>query len=415
MKSWAFLLLFLGSVLAEEQTCAADGTCAASLEDDPACVDNNDSCKSWATQGECDANPNYMLVQCMKSCFVCGEDVTTGLPEDGSDLGVPQHFPNPKTQLGELTALRLPRTRRYMKDTKVNDSVKKLCVNQHEKCMEWASQGECKSNELYMQKYCAPACFSCEYLAIEQKCPMDLENRPNIWGPGDLDTMFERLTAEPYLSQYNVQVLSSPKTDGPWILQFENVLSREEADQMIELGSIQGYQRSADVGIIKADGKHDRKISTGRTSTNAWCLDDCYRNETTQAIIHRLEEFTGIPDTNSEYLQLLRYEPSQFYESHHDYIGHHTMRQCGVRILTFFLYLNDVEEGGGTNFDRLNLTVTPKVGRAVLWPSVLSDSPSERDDRTHHQALPVERGVKFGANAWIHLRDFKEPYHNHCI
>ena len=28
---------------------------------------------------------------------------------------------------------------------------------------------------------------------------------------------------------------------------------------------------------------------------------------------------------------------------------------------------------------------------------------------THHEALPVERGIKFAANLWMHLYDFKTP------
>lgn len=36
---------------------------------------------------------------------------------------------------------------------------------------------------------------------------------------------------------------------------------------------------------------------------------------------------------------------------------------CGPRILTFFLYLSDVEEGGETGFPKMNLQVTPKKGR----------------------------------------------------
>lgn len=36
---------------------------------------------------------------------------------------------------------------------------------------------------------------------------------------------------------------------------------------------------------------------------------------------------------------------------------HHTERQQGVRTLTVFLYLNDVEEGGGTEFPTLGITV----------------------------------------------------------
>ena len=69
-----------------------------------------------------------------------------------------------------------------------------------------------------------------------------------------------------------------------------------------------------------------------------------------------------------------------------------------------YLYLNDVEAGGGTNFDLLDLTVQPKRGRALFWPSVLDSDPHKKDGRTTHQALPVEAGIKYGANAWFHQR-----------
>jgi prolyl 4-hydroxylase len=70
-----------------------------------------------------------------------------------------------------------------------------------------------------------------------------------------------------------------------------------------------------------------------------------------------------------------------------------------------FLYLNDVEAGGGTKFNDLNITVMPKRGRALLWPSVHNDEPNLKDERTKHEALPVEAGVKYGANAWFHQFD----------
>ncbi len=47
--------------------------------------------------------------------------------------------------------------------------------------------------------------------------------------------------------------------------------------------------------------------------------------------------------------------------------------------------------------------MTPKKGRAVLWPSVYNSEPMNKDPRTKHGALPVEAGLKFGANAWIHM------------
>jgi prolyl 4-hydroxylase len=82
--------------------------------------------------------------------------------------------------------------------------------------------------------------------------------------------------------------------------------------------------------------------------------------------------------------------------------------------LTVYLYLNEVEAGGGTNFPKLGLTVMPKRGRALIWPSVHNQMPHMKDPRTDHQAKTVLAGVKYGANAWFHMRDFKTPNQNHC-
>ena len=56
---------------------------------------------------------------------------------------------------------------------------------------------------------------------------------------------------------------------------------------------------------------------------------------------------------------MLRYLPCehpthpdcQFYRRHHDTIPELATMQPGPRVYTFFLYLSDVEEGGGTQFD----------------------------------------------------------------
>ena len=123
---------------------------------------------------------------------------------------------------------------------------------------------------------------------------------------------------------------------------------------------------------------------------------------------------TGIPEENQEHLQILRYEKGQFYNAHNDFIEEDLNRLHGVRILTFYLYLSDVEEGGETRFPRIGLAVKPKTGRAVLWPSIFNDRPSENDIRSDHQAMPVIKGEKYGLNAWYHLRKFK-GLPNECL
>ena len=64
-------------------------------------------------------------------------------------------------------------------------------------------------------------------------------------------------------------------------------------------------------------------------------------------------------------------------------------------------------EGGETHFTRLNISVKPKKGRALVWPSVLNEDPSLSDMRMYHEARPVTKGVKLAANHWIHQFDSK--------
>ena len=69
---------------------------------------------------------------------------------------------------------------------------------------------------------------------------------------------------------------------------------------------------------------------------------------------------TRVPsDEQLEFMQLPRYvacaharaAECQFYRRHHDAIPELGKMQCGPRVYTMFLYLSDVEEGGGTKFD----------------------------------------------------------------
>jgi prolyl 4-hydroxylase len=78
------------------------------------------------------------------------------------------------------------------------------------------------------------------------------------------------------------------------------------------------------------------------------------------------------------------------------------------------MYLSDVDAGGGTDFPDLGITVMPKKGRALLWPSVYNSEPMKADNRLRHQALPVEEGTKFAANGWLHMYDYQTPQKNGC-
>lgn len=119
------------------------------------------------------------------------------------------------------------------------------------------------------------------------------------------------------------------------------------------------------------------------------------------AIRTKIHQLTHIPEQNSEYLQLLNTK--------------HVDQRHGPRLLTFFIYFNEVEEGGGTRFPRLdNLTIEPARGRVLIWPSILDEDVNREDPRTNHEALAVIKGEKYAANAWLHLRDFQTGFNMGC-
>ena len=103
----------------------------------------------------------------------------------------------------------------------------------------------------------------------------------------------------------------------------------------------------------------------------------------------------------------------RLWQVHHDQNSPQTSA-WGPRLYTFFMYLNDVEAGGQTHFPRLNISVAPRRGAALLWPSVLDHDPNLRDDRTEHESVAVGRGTKYAANYWLHMWDFQEPTRHGC-
>lgn len=88
-----------------------------------------------------------------------------------------------------------------------------------------------------------------------------------------------------------------------------------------------------------------------------------------------------------ENLQILHYQPT---------VGHYTTHTdshpSNNRIISSVLYLNDVEEGGETYFDLFNISVAPKRGSMLVFPSNYAYC---------HQARPSLKNEKFVAVSWF--------------
>lgn len=277
--------------------------------------------------------------------------------------------------------------------------IQEECHDRHVRCDDFAASGNCDSNPGFMIFTCPVACSACHLRDMETRC-----DRPNlnmsqfpIYAPGEMYTMFRNIVPR-FQDVYGpIEILSS----SPFIMTIDDFISPEEIRAF--LTNIDSWERSTNSGKSNALGQSGVELSEGRTSSNSWCRAACQNNKHVQQVYKKIESLVRVPRDHYELFQILRYEIGQKYETHHDYGARERYLVSGPRILTLFLYLSDVDEGGETVFPALGISVKPKRGRALLWPSTLDYDPDIRDGRTTHEARPVLKGRKFAANVWIHL------------
>jgi prolyl 4-hydroxylase len=272
-------------------------------------------------------------------------------------------------------------------------------------CNQWAKMGHCDSNPGWMIMNCPTACKAC-HLKKNPKIRCDRErmgiSTTPAYAPGDMNKMFENIFTN--YKQYSPVAVHRD----PWVVTLDDVIKDDEIDALL-YAVRNDFQRSTDTGAYNDFGAAAKVVSKTRTSNNAWCRSECENDPLVKRLSERIGEIVGIPQGNFESFQVLKYTEGQYYRSHHDYGSNQRNLACGPRVLTFFMYLSDVEEGGETKFNNLDLKVKPKKGRAVLWPSVMDQDLLAQDKKTHHEAMPVTKGLKIAANSWIHLYDYKVP------
>lgn len=134
-----------------------------------------------------------------------------------------------------------------------------------------------------------------------------------------------------------------------------------------------------------------------------------------QKISDRASALSSYPESHQEPLQVVRYLPGQLYKPHFDVCVPSDSSIClddvrdhgGMRHSTLLIYLNDVEEGGETEFPELNKTFTPAIGSAIFFTNLMPNSDTIYDPLSRHGARSVQRGVKWVCNQWIRAHPYK--------
>ena len=90
-----------------------------------------------------------------------------------------------------------------------------------------------------------------------------------------------------------------------------------------------------------------------------------------------------------------KYSPGGHYASVH---SERTSLETLHRLLAWMTYLNDVDDGGQTNFSHYGIKIKPETGKTLIWPA----------EWTHaHTGEILKSGTKYIVTGWIHFPSSK--------
>jgi prolyl 4-hydroxylase len=193
--------------------------------------------------------------------------------------------------------------------------------------------------------------------------------------------------------------------DEPLVCVFENFLSNKEVEHI--LAAAEPKLKQALVSAAKSGVP-----SAGRSGSSCWIPQGF--DEVIEELSLRIAEVVGNGLEYAESLQVIHYAESEQYAPHFDAWdkaterGQRCMHKGGQRMVTCLLYLNDVEEGGGTCFPNLDMEIRAEKGRMVLFHNCHEGSTVRHPDSLHG-GMPVLKGEKWACNFWFRELEYQAP------
>ena len=180
----------------------------------------------------------------------------------------------------------------------------------------------------------------------------------------------------------------------PIVYVVNNFLSDDECEAFVEMGK--GKMERAKV--ISDD---ESEFHASRTN------DFCWLEHSASDVIHevskRFSVLVKMPINNAEQFQLVYYGPGNEYKPHFDAFdkttkeGQNNWFPGGQRMVTALAYLNDVEEGGVTDFPKINVSVKPNKGDVVVFHNCIEGT-TEINPQALHGGSPVVAGENWAVN-----------------
>lgn len=195
----------------------------------------------------------------------------------------------------------------------------------------------------------------------------------------------------------SIKGVQAQRLDSPYIRLFTvvNFLFPEECTRLIQAIDRQVDKRpTPDARGIESLHRHEVSLHASPSGPAA-------------SVESRISELLGlVSSSDSEPLQGVKYYEQGFYGAHYDWFNQNNPQENsqiqsggGQRSWTFMVYLNNVEKGGETRFDKLGIQFQPSAGLALCWRNLLANG--EVNQNALHSALPVLKGTKYIVTKWF--------------
>ena len=203
------------------------------------------------------------------------------------------------------------------------------------------------------------------------------------------------------------QFVMNTLSNNPYLYTIDNFLTNKECNFIIRVSK--DNMKDAGVSVMNK-GEFISGEYKGRTNSSYWMAIDKYQE--TLKIAKKIADQINCNYEHFEAYQVIHYNVSEEYKYHYDAYDNNDKEKyekyCGGphgrgnRLRTVLVYLNDVEEGGGTGFDKLSdkeIKVNPKKGRMVVFDNLNDDG--TLNIKSRHAGLPIIKGEKWAFNLWL--------------
>jgi hypothetical protein len=182
---------------------------------------------------------------------------------------------------------------------------------------------------------------------------------------------------------------------------FEDAFSKEYCDSVIEY-----FNNAEKAGLTINRQQQHNTPKLEKDDTQLYAHSEICLSNTTNLITKFNDVFWG--DAYREYASnftvlvdyathgnsAFKIQKTEIGQGYHVWHTETSNRNTSNRILAWTLYLNDVEEGGETEFLYYPKRVKPKAGTLVLWPAGLTHA---------HRGNPPISNTKYIITGWVHF------------